>query len=204
MTTRTAVQHRNTPEPAPAKVQKGLALVSWEVFQRKYLVREDGNTYEWTNGIVEKTPSTMDITQLFIWLNINKAFQELLQKTALQGSLITEADIFLDEQTHRRPDICFLTHAQVLSGIKERVQIPAFVAEIVSPNDKATKVTRKVQEYFAAGVQVVWNIYPMLQEVHVYESPKASRICRGDDLCSAEKAIPGFALPVSEILKEEA
>ncbi len=89
-----------------------------------------------------------------------------------------------------------------MAGKTNRVQIPAFVIEIISPNDKANRVTRKVREYLQAGVQVVWNIYPDMGEVHVFESSGTVRICRGEEPCSAEAAIQGFALPVSEILKE--
>lgn len=188
-----------TVNPAPRQPKP----ISWEAFQRRYLSREDGYTYEWTNGKIDKTPGTMDISQLYIWLNINRFFLRFLQKHPIQGSLITEADIFLAEEVHRRPDICFLTDTQVVSGKKEKVQIPGFVIEIIFPNDKANKVQRKVQDYFQAGVRVVWNVYPLLGEVHVFESPAAALIRRGNDLCSAETVIPGFAIPVSEIFKEE-
>ncbi|HRI59384.1 MAG TPA: Uma2 family endonuclease [Saprospiraceae bacterium] len=187
-----------TVNPAPRQPKP----ISWEAFQRRYLSREDGYTYEWTNGKIEKTPGTMDISQLYIWLNINRFFLHFLQKHPVQGSLMMEADIFLAEEIHRRPDICFLTDAQVFAGKKEKIQIPGFVIEIISPNDKANKVQRKVQDYFQAGVRVVWNVYPLLGEVHVFENAGAALIRRGDELCSAEAVIPGFAIPVSEIFKE--
>jgi len=204
MTATTASRAVQIAKPATPKADKKPAYVSWESFQNRFLSREDGHTYEWANGVVEKSLNSMDITQLYIWLNISKVFNAFASKKSVKGNLITEADIFLNELLHRRPDICFLTDAQIFAAGKSKIQIPAFVAEIISPNDKANRISRKNREYFAAGVQVVWNIYPALQEVHVYDSPDASRICRGDDLCSAEKAIPGFAMPVSEILKEEA
>lgn len=186
-------------KPAPRQPKP----ISWEAFQRRYLSREDGYTYEWSNGKIEKTPGTMDISQLFIWLNINQFFLRFIQTHPIQGILITEADIFLTEEIHRRPDICFLTNKQILAGKKEKVQIPGFVIEIISPNDKANKVQRKVQDYLQAGVRVVWNVYPLLKEVHIFENAGAALIRRGDELCSAGAVIPGFAMPVSQILKEE-
>lgn len=178
------------------------AYVSWETFQKRYLAREDGHTYEWTNGKIEKTPNTMDISQFYIWLNLNRFFLALAAQNSIAGSLTTEVDVFLDEETHRRPDICFLTHAQIMAARTNRLQVPKFVIEIISPNDRAYKVQQKVQTYFEHGVQVVWNIYPEAKEIHVYEEPSLARIRRGDDPCSAEKVIPGFALAVSEILRE--
>lgn len=204
MTATTASRSVNAPKPAPTKVKKSPAFVSWESFQNRYLSREDGHTYEWSNGTVEKSLNSMDITQLYIWDNLDTFFKRLSQQKNITGKLVAEVDILLNPLTHRRPDVAFLTKEQIRNGKYEQIQIPAFVAEIISPNDKANRVSRKTREYFAAGVQVVWNIYPALHEVHVYESPSASRICRGDERCSAEKAIPGFAMPVSEILKLEA
>lgn len=195
-------QHYKTPPSAGSKPEQPARYISWEHFQRRYLDRDDGYTYEWTNGKVEKSPGAMDITQLYIWLNINRFFQQFLQKRPLSGSLITEADIFLSETRHRRPDICFLLDEQILAGKTNRVQVPAFVIEVVSPTDSANKVSRKVQEYFEAGVKVVWNIYPELQEVHVFESATAALICRRADLCSAATAIPGFAMRVEDIFAE--
>lgn len=196
----TAQQHK-TPPPAGKTPDQPARYLSWEQFQRRYLAREDGYTYEWTNGKVEKNPGTMDITQLYIWLNINRLFQQFLKKHPLRGSLVTEADIFLTETRHRRPDICFLLDEQILAGKTNRVQVPAFAIEVISPTDSANKVSRKVQEYFEAGVKVVWNIYPDLKEVHVFESATAALICRGNDLCSAADAIPGFSMQVAEIFE---
>jgi hypothetical protein len=33
--------------PAPKSLAGQPGRISWEVFQRRYLSREDGNTYEW-------------------------------------------------------------------------------------------------------------------------------------------------------------
>ena len=197
-----ATQSYKTPAPTRSQPAGAVKYVSWEQFQRRYLAREDGYTYEWTNGKVEKTKGTMDISQAYIWNNLDIFFRQLHPAPA--GKLITEIDILLNPEKHRRPDIAYFTLKQLQGGIKNPVQIPSFVIEIISPNDRATKVSRKVQEYFQAGVKVVWNIYPALGEVHVFESATAAQICMGDARCSAEAALPGFVLPVSEILAGDA
>lgn len=38
---------------------ENLKTVSWEAFQHKYLTREDAYKYEWVDGQVEKTKSTI-------------------------------------------------------------------------------------------------------------------------------------------------
>ena len=86
--------------------------ISWETFQKKYLTREDGYKYEWLNGVVEKTKSTMDKTQFYILRNLLRFFRKLLNEGKVSGELIPEGDLFFEEN-HRRLDVCWLTDEQI-------------------------------------------------------------------------------------------
>ncbi len=66
---------------------------------------------------------------------------------------------------------------------------------------KITLVHKKMHDYREANVAVVWHIFPQLEEVHVYHGLKME-IHLGDDPCTAEPAIPGFEISVSDILKK--
>ncbi|MCB0578217.1 MAG: Uma2 family endonuclease [Phaeodactylibacter sp.] len=182
--------------PQPAKKSKP---VSWETFQKKYLAREDGYKYEWLNGIVEKTPYTMDKSQLFILRNLLAWFRKLLNEGKVNGELIPEADLFF-LKNHRRPDVCWLTGEQIDRLAENGYEVPAFVIEIISNNDIMNKVARKMQDYRAAGVQAVWHILPALEEIHVYSGEKLEKmvVCTGKKECSAAPALPGFVLPAEE------
>ncbi|PJF34291.1 MAG: hypothetical protein CUN49_16410, partial [Candidatus Thermofonsia Clade 1 bacterium] len=46
--------------------------------------------------------------------------------------------------------------------------IPALVAEVLSPTDRQSDVSRKVQRYLALGVRLIWIIDPQVQQVTVY------------------------------------
>lgn len=173
-------------ESLRASANSKQTYISWEAFQKRYLDREDGFTYEWTKGKIEKTPNTMNISQFYIWLNLNRFFLALAAQNAIAGSLTTEVDVFLDAETHRRPDICFLTHAQIRAARTNRVQVPKFVIEIISPNDKAYKVQQKVQTYFEHGVQVVWNISRKPKKSVCTKTP-ALPASAGATTCSARK-----------------
>lgn len=185
---RPAVQHNKEPK-----------FLTWREFQRRYLSREDGFKYEWSNGKVEKTPYAMNVQQLYIWKNLNRHFQNLKHQGSANGELTTETDTFLTELLHRRPDLAYFTDEQIDAAAENPVQVPSFVIEVVSPSDNANKVNRKAQIYFNAGVRVVWNIFPELQEVHVYENATRIHIARGEALCSAEPVIPGFVLSADAI-----
>jgi Uma2 family endonuclease len=171
--------------------------ISWEAFQRIYLSREDNFKYEWVDGIVEKTPRTMDRKQFYIHLNL----QDFLKTLPVDGLFIPEGDNFFSG-AHRRPDIAYYTREQIrLAQEEDNTVIPQFVIEVISTNDQMNKVVKKMKNYRAADVPVVWHIFPLQNEIHVYHG-KNMTICVGDDMCSAEPVIPDFVISVNDVLKK--
>src|SRR2546428_8072054 len=78
---------------------------------------------------------------------------------------------------------------------------PDLVVEIVSPNDRWTTVSEKVDSYLAAGVTLVWVVEPKARAVRVYTSEGAGRRLRADhdDVLAAEPVLPGFSLALTEL-----
>ena len=61
--------------------------------------------------------------------------------------------------------------------------VPDLAVEVVSPTNTSYEVVGKVDEYFRAGVRLVWVILPGRNKVYVYTSPTDVRILQpGDDL----------------------
>ncbi len=187
-----AAQKSNSPTKVPKKI-------SWEEFQRKYLSREDQWKYEWVNGQVEKTPRDMDKTQLYILVNLMEFLSKLKQTRPIDGNLIAEGDTFF-AGNHRRPDIAYYSDALIQASRRNEDVHPDFVIEVISKKDQAEKLTEKMDNYWAAGVKVIWQIFPRTQQVHVYHG-KQMTVCKGDDLCSAEPVVEGFVLAAKEIFK---
>jgi Uma2 family endonuclease len=173
--------------------------ITWEAFEMRYLTREDGYTYEWVNGIVEKTKRSMDYKQIFIVQNLMQYFIGLLQKGKVSGLLNVELDTFF-KGNHRRPDMCYLTDTQMRDTKKGIAPVPAFVIEVISNNDKMKKAQKKLLDYWNADVQVIWHIFPDLEMVHVYRG-KNMTVFMGDEICSAAPILPDFSLPVKDIFK---
>lgn len=193
MTAAAAQKAVSTPAKSPKKI-------SWEEFQRKYLSREDQYKYEWVNGLIEKTPRTMDKTQLYILTNLIRFLYSLKASyPKIDGDLVAEGDTFF-AGNHRRPDIAYYTEAQIQAARNNEDVHPDFVIEVISKNDQAEKLVKRMGDYWAAGVRVIWQIYPENKQIHVYHG-KHMTVCSGDDLCSAEPVVPGFVLPVHEVFK---
>ncbi len=184
-------------QPVPAKTPP---KITWEEFQRKYLSREDRYKYEWVNGQVEKTLRSMDKTQLYILTNLIRFLYGLKSSNPrIDGDLVAEGDTFFAGQ-HRRPDIAYYTEAQIQAARRNEDVHPDFVIEVISKKDQAEKLVEKMNDYWAAGVKVIWQIYPGNKQIHVYHGKKMT-VCMGDDLCSAEPVVKGFVLAVNDVFK---
>ena len=171
--------------------------ISWAEFQKKYLSREDNFKYEWVDGVVEKTPRTMDRKQFFIVLRL----QTFLNSLNRDGIFIAEGDNFF-AGNHRRPDIAYYTHEEIRLAQEDKNEaIPQFVIEVISTNDQMNKVVKKMKNYREAAVPIIWHIFPNQNEIHVYQG-KHMTICVGDDICSAEPVIQGFKISVNDVLNK--
>lgn len=185
----------------PINKEKSKRLITLETFHQLYDNRADDYKYEWCNGIVEKTPRTMNRSQLFIVQNLSRLF---MQTTAFQnrGELEREVKMFLPKANRSRvADLAYLTATQVRETDDIRPGISEFVIEIISKNDKAEDVQEKRDEYFADGVKVVWQIYPKRKLVEVYTSPNDVKICRGAIICSAAPVLLDFNIASQDLFK---
>ncbi|WP_353481533.1 Uma2 family endonuclease [Haliscomenobacter sp.] len=178
-------------------------LISWELFQRKYLSREDAYKYEWLNGVVEKTRRTVDYTRFYIIQNLQNFFYGLQSQSLMDGALITEGDVFFLNK-HRRPDIAYFSSAQIQAAADGVRPVPQFVIEIISNHDAINRVFLKMQDYRAAGVQVVWHILPLTGEVHVFTGGdlRNMTVLTADMQCSAAPVLPDFELSVADVLNK--
>ena len=83
---------------------------------------------------------------------------------------------------------------------------PAFAVEVRRKGDYGAKaeqaIREKIQDYFAAGTSVVWDVDTRGTDVvKVYRatSPDVPTICRRGDVAEAEPAVPGWTMPVDEL-----
>ena len=74
---------------------------------------------------------------------------------------------------------------------------PAVCVDIVSPWDRMAQLQKRVLKYHAAGVPVVWNVYPEDRAVTVQRRDWSIEYLEGDDVLTAGPELPGFACPVS-------
>jgi Uma2 family endonuclease len=78
---------------------------------------------------------------------------------------------------------------------------PDLAVGVISPSDPWIEVEAKIEEYFQAGVKLVWVLEPKTKKVYVYRSPTEVRILSETDSLSGEEVILGFAIPVSDLFR---
>ncbi len=183
----------------PRNGSKPIKPITWEAFKSRYLSREDGYTYELVNGQVEKTKRSMDYSQVFILDNLLNFFEQLKMEGKVTGRLAGEIDTFFSE-SHRRPDICYLTNEQMRASRDGIPPVPSFIIEVISNNDKMKRVQEKMLDYWRAEVPIIWHIFPDLKIVHVYHG-KQMTVYMGDEICSAMPILPDFNISVNDIFK---
>jgi len=172
--------------------------ISLDTFLSIYTNIENGYKYEWNNGKVEKTKN-MDQKQL----SIQNILMRLFFKTTLcdkGGIFAVETDMKTSEKQLRRPDLAIYYSHQEEEMIAGKNQIAPWIGEVISDSDNVNKLNTKIDEYFAAGVQVVWHIFPLSKQVHVYTTASDQiKICRGKEICSAKPALKDFEISANDL-----
>jgi Uma2 family endonuclease len=107
----------------------------------------------------------------------------------------------------RRPDVAFLSRERwpLDRPIPEAEAFdlaPDLAVEVVSPSDLASSLQEKIQEYFEAGTRQVWLIYRTTATIEVRDSAGTVRILRRGDILDGGSILPGFLLPISDLLPE--
>lgn len=114
----------------------------------------------------------------------------------------------LEEDRNRKPDVAFVPYSRWPKDRRPPSTnawnvLPDLCVEVVSPNDHADYIMDKIDEYFRAGVRLVWVFYPRHQLALVYESLTAIRNLTAADTLDGGVVLPGFKLPLSELFPSE-
>jgi Uma2 family endonuclease len=165
-------------------------------------VATNDKLYEIVNGQwMEKLPMSAYATRIaFLIARYLDSFAE----THRLGRAGTEYLFLLDpaRNLQRRPDAAFVSYERwpadrPLPHTDPWPVVPELAVEVISKRNPAEEVLDKLEEYFQAGVQLVWVVYLRRQQVYVYESPTQVRILTASEELDGGKALPGLRLPLA-------
>lgn len=140
--------------------------------------------------------------------NIIAFFLTLFVRDHKSGRILTgEVGIYTkrNPDTVRAADVAFISHERLAQAQAEGYldMAPELVVEIMSPTNTWTEVQKKLAEYFAIGVQMMWVVDPQLEQVHVYRSPEQVKLLRKQETLAGEEVLPGFEVALTEIFEAE-
>ena len=107
-----------------------------------------------------------------------RALDRYLEAHPVGEVLIFEYLFVLGPTIKRAPDVSFL-RSERAKQIDPNADIPGapdLAVEVLSPNDTASAMRRKIRQYFAAGAQCVWIVYPETREVEVWKQPSKAKV----------------------------
>ncbi len=134
---------------------------------------------------------------LVTYLNVFIMSQDLGMVSVPDGTVELESDLV------RIPDVTFFSWDRLPDGCWPSEPIPRIApnlaVEILSHGNTPGEMAAKRRDYFAAGVQLVWEIDRDKQTVEVYTSPTQSTTLEVADTLDGGVVLPGFRLELKKL-----
>jgi Uma2 family endonuclease len=164
----------------------------------------EGRLYELVHGVlVEKA---VGLRESLLAIALASLLRGFVRPRNL--GLVTGADgmMRLFPGLVRIPDVAFISWERLPN---RRVPIeplpdlaPDLAVEVLSVGNTPGEMARKRQEYFSAGVHVVWQVDPRMRTVEVFTAPDQSTVLHETHMLEGGTVLPGFTLPLQEWFAE--
>jgi Uma2 family endonuclease len=106
----------------------------------------------------------------------------------------------------RMPDVAFISWERYPKKKRRRGEIPTvvpdLVVEVLSRDNTRKEMARKLEEYFRAGVRLVWYVDPSKRTVKVCTALDRSTLLREDQTLDGGDVLPGFSLSIRDWFAE--
>ena len=140
-----------------------------------------------------------------IALRIGRLVAEFVENRNLGHVFGAETGFVLDAGTGgatmlRAPDVAYVSRDRLPSGAPDRYVplAPDLAVEVVSPNDRADEVNRKLLDYLRYNTRLVWLVYPATHTIVVHDGA-AARVLADSDTLDGGTVLPGFSVSVSRV-----
>ena len=188
-----------TAETAPSVTEK---LITGD----EALALGDIGRYELVEGRIVRMSPTGDEHGGYE-SNFHLAIGSFVKAHRLGKVRVGESGVYTrrNPDTARGVDVAFISNERWAQRQKHASFLdvaPDLIVEIMSPDDRWTKVTQKLREYFAIGVRLVLVADPGARTVYAYRSPTDVTEFGEADVLTGGDVLPGFSVPVAEVFAE--
>ena len=187
MTTAEKLYTREEFVALPRDVIQGCELIDGRIV-KKHVWDGEGQ------GMTPEMASHMQVVRLIL-----RALDYAAEQRGL-GSAYTEVTLRVggSRERTRRADVAVIYGQLPTEPDALLALVPAMAVEVISPNNVTLDIWDKVEEYFAAGVQLVWLALPPHQTIIAFWPDRAT-VFRPGDTVTAEPVLPGFSCPVADL-----
>jgi Uma2 family endonuclease len=200
MTTLADVLERFTDYP-PERIRTNPAPGTATVRDVVRIEREEGRLYELDHGVLVEKPIGYQESLLATYIGrLLDEYAEAVNAGVVAGEAGT---IRLIRRQVRIPDAAFYGWHHFPDGAVGDAPVPRIcpdlAVEVLSRKNSKAEMTRKLREYFEAGVKVVWYVHPRKKAIDVFTTPvKKVRLTVADTLTGGP-VLPGFSVKVAKI-----
>jgi Uma2 family endonuclease len=103
----------------------------------------------------------------------------------------------------RIPDVAFASWSCFPGRKRPKARIPHvapdLVVEVLSKTNTKAEMTKKLEEYFEAGVRLVWIVDPRREIVRAYTAVDQSVLVKHGQALDGGAVLPGFVLRLDEL-----
>lgn len=178
------------PAPGTATEQDAIRIHDRE---GRYCELIDGTLVEKTVGWYESLLAVI----------IGQLLNNYLDEHPLGMALGADGALKIFPDMIRIPDVSFIRRERLPKHKLPRRPIPALIpnlaVEVLSPSNTKGEMRRKLKDYFASGVELVWFIDPAQRSAMVYTAPgNATRVDETGEL-DGGTVLPGFRLSLRDL-----
>lgn len=163
--------------------------------------RRTGRICELIDGVlVEKTVGFYEGRVASV---VGHLIESYLEQQPLGITVGADGPVRLLPRQVRIPDVSFISWDRLPGGKVPEEPIPALApdlaVEVLSPGNTAAEMQRKLRDYFAAGVRLVWYIDPATRSARAYTGVYQGVEVPPEGALSGGEVLPGFELPLAEL-----
>ena len=105
--------------------------------------------------------------------------------------------------TVRAPDVAFISKDRVplISETGFFPGAPDLAVAVLSPDDSASDVLQKVQDWLSHGAEQVWVADPKHRTISVYRASEAVMVFGEDEMLRAGGCVEGFEVRVADVFR---
>ncbi|HEY0545342.1 MAG TPA: Uma2 family endonuclease [Pyrinomonadaceae bacterium] len=168
-----------------------------------FVMPEDGFLYELVKGELRKmSPPGSEHGMLVARLTIALGSHVEAHDLGVTFGAETGFKLASNPDTVLAPDFAFISNERIPeTGIPVAYWPggPDLAVEVISPGNSRREMEEKIREYFAAGVRMVWMVYPKRRTVTVHRAGIEAVTLTETDALDGQDVVPGFRYSIAKL-----